>query len=132
MPDLQPPHRRVTVLASGLLCGILALVVIYTNRSAFFSPTAVVVVAAIGAVAVLMQLRLRNRQQSALVHPPVWLSLLGIGFALAALFADRFHARPQMSQLLALVAVGSFAVSSAIILHSLRKPHEASKESTEN
>jgi uncharacterized membrane protein len=127
VPGTQLSPRRWTVITSGLLCGILALVVIFTNRSAFFSPLAVVVVAAIGAAAVLLQLRLRNRGQASIVHPPVWLNILGILFAVAALFSDRFHLSMQLTQLMALGAVGSFAVSSAIILHAFRKDHLASK-----
>ena len=121
MTDSQPKPRRWTVLASGLLCGLLALVVIFTKRSAFFSPVAVVVVAAIGSAAVLLQLRLRNRDQARAVHPPVWLNLLGIVFALVALFADLLHLKPEMTQLMALVAVGTFGVSGAIVLHAFRK-----------
>lgn len=117
----------MTVIASGLLCGILALVVIFTNRAAFFSPLTIVVVAAIGAVAVLLQLRLRNREQNRPLHPPAWLNLLGIVFAVIALFGDRLHLGPQMEQLLALGAVGSFAISSLIILHGFRKDRLASK-----
>jgi uncharacterized membrane protein len=115
------------VIASGLLCGVLALVVTFTNRGAFFSPLAVVVVAAIGSVAVLLQLRLRNRGHTNTVRPPVWLNILGIVFAAAALFADRLHFSVALGQLLALGAVGSFAVSSAIILHTFRKDRVASK-----
>lgn len=121
MADPQPKPRRLTVLASGLLCGLLALVVIFTNRNAFHSPIAVVVVAAIGSAAVLLQLRLRNRDQGKAVHPPVWLNLLGIAFGLVTLFADWLKLNTEMIQLLALAAVGSFAVSGAIILHSFRK-----------
>jgi len=55
------------------------------------------------------------------VHPPVWLNLLGIGFGLVALFADWLKLNSEMTQLFALAAVGSFAVSGAIILHSFRK-----------
>jgi uncharacterized membrane protein HdeD (DUF308 family) len=119
--ELQTHHRRWTVIASGLLCGVLALVVVFTNRSAFFSPIAVVVVAAIGAAAVLMQLQLRNREQVKLVHPPVWLNLLGIVFAVVAVFADRLHLSSHTAQLIALGAIFSFGVSSAIILHAFRK-----------
>jgi len=121
LADIQSKPRRWTVLASGLLCGLLALVVIFTNRSAFRSPMAVVVVAAIGSAAVLLQLRLRNREQGKAVHPPVWLNLLGIVFALLALFADFLHFNSEMTQLLALGAVGSFGISGAIILHAFRK-----------
>ena len=114
-------HRRWTVIASGLLCGLLALVVLFTERRAFHSPMAVVVVAAIGLAAVLLQLHLRNREQAVAVHPPVWLNVVGIVLALAALFADLFRLSPQVAQLMALGAVGSFAISSAIILHAFRK-----------
>ena len=123
----QPHRRRVTVIGSGLLCGILALVVIFTNRAAFFSPLAVVVVAAIGAVAVLLQLRLRNREQTNPLHAPAWLNILGILFALIALFGDRLHLGTKAEQLLALGAVGSFAISSLIVLHGFRKDRLASK-----
>src|SRR5271156_3396310 len=99
-------QRRGTVIASGLLCGVLAVVVIYTKRSAFYSLRAVVVVAAIGFVAVLLQLRLRNREKTPVVHPPVWLNILGILFALAALFADSLKLSAPVSQLMALGAVG--------------------------
>ncbi len=109
------------MLASGLLCGLLALVVIFTNHSAFHSLMAVVVVAAIGSAAVLLQLRLRNREQGGVVHPPVWLNLLGIVFALLALFADFLKLNSEMTQLFALAAVGSFGIGGAIILHAFRK-----------
>jgi uncharacterized membrane protein len=121
VPNNQPKPRRWSVIASGLLCGFLALVVIFTNRSAFFSPLAVVVVAAIGLAAVLLQLRLRNREQNSAVRPPVWLNVVGILFALVALFADLLRLSPQLGQVMALGAVGSFAVSSVIILHAFRK-----------
>lgn len=120
-------HRRLTVIASGLLCGLLALVVIFTNRAAFFSPVSIVVVAAIGAAAVLLQLRLRNREQSIPLHSPIWLNILGIIFAVAALFGDRFHLRGQIEQALVLGAVTSFGVSSTIILHAFRKDRLAAK-----
>ena len=117
----------MTVIGSGLLCGILALVVIFTNRAAFFSPLAVVVVAAIGTVAVLLQLRLRNREQSTPLHAPVWLNILGILFAVVALFGEHIHLSSQAEHLLALGAIGSFAISSLIILHGFRKDRLASK-----
>jgi uncharacterized membrane protein len=126
LTDASQP-RRWTVIASGLLCGALALVVIFTNRGAFFSPLAVVVVAAIGLAAVLLQLRFRNRDQANAVRPPVWLNVLGILFALAALFADLLRLSSQVTQVMALAAVGSFAISSAVILHSFRKQRIASK-----
>jgi uncharacterized membrane protein len=104
-----------------MLCGVLALVVLYTNRRAFFSPLAIVVVAAVGLVAVLLQLRFHNRLTGDVVHPPVWLNVLGILFALAALFADYIRLSSQTAQFMALGAVGSFGISGAIILHAFRK-----------
>jgi uncharacterized membrane protein len=126
LADANQP-RRWTVIASGLLCGALALVVIFTTRGAFFSPLAVVVVAAIGLAAVLLQVRVRNRHQVNPVHAPVWLNALGILFALAALFADLLKLKSEIAQVLALAAVGIFGVSSAIILHAFRKQRIASK-----
>ena len=128
MPGSRFRPRRWTVIASGLLCGVLALVVAFTDRAAFFSPLAAVVVAAVGAVAVMLQLRFRNRRQATVVHAPLWLNLLGIAFALAALFADHLRITPQLGQLMALGAVGSFAISSAVILHAFRRDRVGSKE----
>jgi O-antigen/teichoic acid export membrane protein len=119
--------RRWTVIGSGLLCGILALVVLFTDRGAFSSPLAVVVVAAIGMAAVLLQLRMRNKEQSPAVRPPVWLNVVGIVLALGALFSDLLHLISGATQVAALGAVGSFAISSALILHSFRKQRTASK-----
>jgi ABC-type Mn2+/Zn2+ transport system permease subunit len=119
LPESKP--RRFTVIASGLLCGALAVVVIYTRRSAFSSPLAVVVVAAIGSAAVLLQLRARNRDHVKAVRAPTWLNILGIVLALVALFADRLRLNFEVVQFAALGAVGSFGVSSAVILHAFRK-----------
>lgn len=121
MTPAESRPRRVTVIASGLLCGALALVVIYTRRAEFFSPLAVVVIAAIGAAAVLLQLWLRNREHANTIHPPTWLSVFGIVLALAALFSGRLGLSREVTQLVSLAAVGSFAVSSAVILHAFRK-----------
>lgn len=117
--------RRWTVIASGLLCGALAVVVLYTKRGAFFSPLAVVVVAAIGLAAVLLQLRFYNREQRSPVRSPLWLNLLGILFALAALFADALRLGPEMAQIMALGAVTSFGVSGAVVLHAFRKQRDS-------
>jgi hypothetical protein len=119
--------RRWTVIGSALLCGVLALVVMFTNHSAFYSPLAVVVVAAIGSAALLLQLRLRKIEHRPSLHPPVWLNLLGIAFALLALLSDFLHLNPQVAQIFALGAVGSFGVSGAVILHALRKQRIESK-----
>jgi hypothetical protein len=53
-PSQSRVSRRWTVIASGLLVLALALVVIYTGPAAFFSPIALVVVAAIGLAALLL------------------------------------------------------------------------------
>ena len=124
LPDSAKP-RRWTVIASGILCGLLAMVVLFTDRGTFSSPLAVVVVAAIGFAAVLLQLRMRNREQLPAVHPPVWLNVVGIVLALAALFSDVLHLSSGVTQIAVLGAVGSFAISSAVILHSFRKQRAA-------
>ena len=113
--------RRWTVIASGLLCGALALIVLFTNRGAFFSPLAVVVMGAVGLAAVLLQLRLQNRDRESSSNSPAWLNVLGILFALAAFFSDLLHTNPQLTETLALGAVASFGVSGVIILRSFRK-----------
>jgi hypothetical protein len=125
--DSQTNSRRWTVITSGLLCCGLGVVVIYTKRSAFFSPLAVVVVAAIGLAAVLLQLRLYNREHSVPVQAPMWLNVLGVVFALSALFGDLLHLSGETAQVMALGAVGSFSVSGALILHAFRKHRVASK-----
>ncbi len=118
---LDARSRRWTVIASGLLCGALALVVLFTNRGAFFSPLAVVVMGAVGLAAVLLQLRLQNREQTQSSTSPAWLNVLGILFALGAFFVDLLHINPQITEALALGAVASFGVSGVIILRSFRK-----------
>lgn len=130
MPEVEATNqksRRGTVIASGLLCLGLALVVIYTGPSAFLSPLAVVVLAAIGLAAVLLQLHFYNREQRKPVRAPVWLNVLGILFAVAALFADVLRLRPQVAQIMAFGAIGTFCISSALILHSFRKRGSVSK-----
>lgn len=127
MPESQPNSRRWTVIASALLCCGLGLVVIYTKRSAFVSPLAVVVVAAIGLAAVLLQLRYYNREHGNPIHAPVWLNMVGVVFALSALFSDLLGLNWQIAELMALGAVGSFAISGAMILHAFRKHRTMSK-----
>jgi hypothetical protein len=116
--------RRWNVLGSGLLCGILALVVLYTNRGAFRSPIALVVLAAVGLLAAILQLRLRRREATA-PPLPLWLNVLGILTALGALFED-WRGQPSMlGQVLALVAVSSFSISTMLVLHALRNSRRA-------
>ncbi len=112
-----PKSRRWTVLASGLLCGLLALVVLFTNRSAFHSPIAVLVVASIGFAALLLQLRLSHTA----VQPHAWLNIVGILLAVSAVLMDFFRVGTQWVQALALGAIGVFGISAAIILHTLRR-----------
>jgi uncharacterized membrane protein len=114
-------RRRWTVIASGLLCGALALVVLFTNRGAFFSPLAVVVMGAVGLAAVLLQLRLQDRDHAQSSRSPAWMNIVGIVFALAAFVGDLFHLSPNLTEALALGAVASFGVSGLIILRSFRK-----------
>lgn len=130
MPDSDPNNaksRRWTVIASGLLCLSLALIVIYTRPTAFLSPLAVVVLSAIGLAAVLLQLRFYNREQSKPVRAPVWLNILGIVCALAAVFADILHLNGQMAGVMALGAIIIFSISSTVILHGFRKNRTAPK-----
>src|SRR5207245_10622286 len=79
--------RRWTVIGSGLLIAALALVVIYTSRSAFFSPLAVVVISAIGLAAVLLQVLFR-RDLAARVHSQLCLTVAGVTLPLAASFPE--------------------------------------------
>ena len=119
-PGPDPRPRRSTIVAAGLLLVALALVVIYTNRGAFLSPLALVVVAAIGLAALLLQLRLRPDLASS-IRGPLWLNVLGVGLALAAVFADFLHLNATLMLIAALAAVVCFGVSGIIVLSALRK-----------
>jgi uncharacterized membrane protein len=110
--------RRWTVIASGLLILALALVVIYTGPNAFLSPIALVVVAAIGLAALLLQVRFRRDLS---IHSPLWLNVLGILCAMVCLFADYLHMTRRMLDLVAFATVICFGISGSLILHSLRK-----------
>ncbi|MFZ0772315.1 MAG: hypothetical protein WCA49_19130 [Candidatus Sulfotelmatobacter sp.] len=125
MPEASPNpgsnlRPRLTLVAAGLLLIALALVVIYTNRGAFQSPLALVVVAAIGVAALLLQLRLRPDLPSS-IRGQLWLNGLGVVFALGAVCADFLHFNPAVMLIAALAAVVSFAVSGIIVLSALRK-----------
>jgi amino acid transporter len=126
-PPPQPKSRRWSIVAAGLLLLALALVVIYTSRSAFASPLALVVVAAIGLAALLMQLRLRKDKNNHLSAPasgvraPLWLNVLGLLFAITSVFADLFHLSANLMLVAALGAVVCFAVSGTAVLRALRK-----------
>ena len=112
------------MIASGLLILALALVVIYTGPNAFFSPIALVVVAAIGLAALLLQLRFR--QGLSHVRAPFWLNLLGLVCAVAALAADFLRLPRRILEVVAFAAVICFAVSGSLILHALRRPRKSS------
>lgn len=114
--------RRWTVIASGLLILALALVVIYTGPSDFFSPIALVVVAAIGLAAVLLQVWFRRELP---IHSPLWLNALGIVCAIFSLFADYLRMTQRTLDLSAFAAVICFGISGSLILHSLSKKAQA-------
>ncbi len=121
-PSPTPPPRRWTIFAAALLLFALALVVIYTSHRAFNSPLALVVVAAIGLAALLLQLRLRRDSvPSTPVRAPLWLNVVGVAFALSALAADILHWTANAMLVSALGAVICFAISATSVLHSLRK-----------
>jgi len=127
LPETEPSFpRRWTVIASGLLLFAIALVVLYSSNNAFHSPVAVVVLSAIGLIAVLLQVRLR-RNPSRQRHIPQWLNVIGIIFALGALFADRLGLASALAQASALAAVGCFGISSVVVLDGLRKDRTAAK-----
>jgi peptidoglycan/LPS O-acetylase OafA/YrhL len=122
----NPPGRGGTIVAAGLLLLALAWIVIYTNRGAFLSPLALVVVAAIGVAALLLQLRLRpnvppmsTRNTSA--RGSLWINALGVLFAVVAVVSDLFHLPPAYMLISALLAVVCFAVSGVVVLSALRK-----------
>ena len=118
-PASPPKSRRWTIITAGLLLLALALVVLYTSRAAFSSPLAMVVVAAIGFAALLLQLRFR--QDSHRVHAPLWLNVIALLFALAAVFADPFHLSAALMRLAGLGAILCFGISGIVVLRALRK-----------
>jgi FtsH-binding integral membrane protein len=119
-PPSQSKPRGWSLVAAGLLLLALALVVLYTSKQAFSSPLALVVVAAIGLAALLLQLRLRKDRTSG-VHAPLWLNVIALILAIAAFFGDIFHFTPTMVLITALGAVICFAASGIVVLHALRK-----------
>jgi hypothetical protein len=125
IPGPSRPQRGGSIVAAGLLLAALALVVLYTSRRAFLSPVALVVVAAIGVVALLLQVRLRNELSTparpVAARGQIGLNVLGVVCAVAAVFADVFHLNAAFLLIASLTAVVSFAVSGAILLGVLRK-----------
>ena len=110
--------RRWTVIASGLLLLALTLVVIFTGPNAFYSPVALVVVAAIGLAALLLQVWFHRDLP---IHSPLWLNILGIVCAMVTLFADYLRMKRAMLDLVAFTAVVCFGISGSLILHALRR-----------
>lgn len=120
--------RRWTVIASGLLILALALVVIYTTRRAFFSPLALVVVAAIGLAALLLQVRFRRDLPA--VQSPLSLTSMGVLCAVLALSADYLRMPQRTLELASFGAVGCFGISGSLILHALRRQRSVPKPET--
>ncbi|HWJ48749.1 MAG TPA: hypothetical protein VNS62_13930 [Candidatus Udaeobacter sp.] len=118
-PTPPPKPRGWPLVAAGLLLLALALVVLYTGRRAFLSPLALVVVAAIGLAALLLQLRLRKDSDTR-VHAPLWLNVLGLIFAISAVIIDFLHLSANIMLVAALAAVVCFAVSGMSVLRSMR------------
>ncbi len=111
------------MVAAALLLAALGLVVLYTSRRAFLSPVALVVIAAIGVAALLLQIRLRPDLSSSMraSRGPLWLTALGVLFAAASVFSDVLHLEAKFMLIAALAAVVSFAVSGILVLSALRK-----------
>lgn len=84
------------------------------------SPLAMVVVAAIGLAALLLQLRLRKDIDNR-IHAPLWLNVVGLIFALGAVLADFLHFSANAMLVAALGAVVCFAASGVSVLHAMRK-----------
>ena len=118
-PTPPPKPRGWALVAAGLLLLALALVVLYTGRRAFLSPLALVVVAAIGLAALLLQLRLRKDSDTK-IHAPLWLNVLGLIFAISAVIIDFLHLSANIMLVAALAAVVCFAVSGMSVLRSMR------------
>jgi 4-hydroxybenzoate polyprenyltransferase len=111
------------VVAACLLLAALALIVLYTSRTAFLSPLSMVVVAAIGIAALLLQFRLRPQAVLAKASPRGSLLLTGLGvvFSIGAVFGDLIHLKPWFMVATALAAVVCFAISGIALLNALRK-----------
>ncbi len=121
MAPPQGQHRRWTVITSGILVGALALIVTFTSRAAFLSPVAVAVVAAVGVMALMLQLRLQHPRRAEEARLPSRLNLAGGVLALTAFLRDWLHIPVSIAELITLAAISCFGVSGALILHNIRK-----------
>lgn len=114
-----------TIIASGILLADLALVVLYTSRPAFLSPLALVVVAAIGIAALLLQVRLRpdaaSQNGRASSRGSLWLTALGVVFAIGAVIGDVLHLHSGFMLVTALTTIVCFAASGIMLFNLLRK-----------
>lgn len=119
MRDASITKRRWSVIASGLLILALGLVVMYTSRRAFMSPVALVVVAAIGFAALLLQVRFRRDLPG--LRSPLWLNILGLVCAVVVLIADYLKFSKTALEMAAFAAVGCFGISGLLILGSIRR-----------
>ncbi len=127
MSQAEVKRRRWNVITSGLLVGALALVVTFTSRAAFFSPMAVVVIAAVGVMALLLQLRFRYPQRAKDVPLSGWLNVAGVVLAVTAFLADLLRIRAAVAEAMAIAAVVCFGTSGAIVLRGLRNRQSAGK-----
>jgi uncharacterized membrane protein len=118
-PSNSKVARRWTVIASGLLLLALTLVVIFTRPNAFYSPVALVVVAAIGLAALLLQVWFHRDLPN--IHSPLWLNVLGILCAMVTLLADYLRMNRGTLDLVAFAAVVCFGISGSLILRALRR-----------
>ena len=117
--------RRWTVIASGLLLLALAIVVIYTRPNAFLSPIALMVVAAIGLAALLLQVRFRRDLPE--FRSPLWLNVLGLLCGILSLVADFLGVHRPEVDIVAFAAVVCFGISGSLILHALRRHDRAAR-----
>lgn len=124
--NLNSSRRRSgTVIAAGLLLGALALLVLYTSRRAFLSPIALMIVAAIGVAALLLQLRLRPEISTTLGNKTrtavLCVNILGLIFAVSALVGDILNLNRLGTLISPFAAVVCFAFSGVILTAALRK-----------
>ena len=78
-----------------------------------------VVVAAIGFAALLVQLRMQRDAKA--INSPVWLNVIAVLFALAVVFAGVLHLNAPLTLVAALGAIVCFAISGFVVLRALRK-----------